>query len=416
MIFAAMIPQILQAIMGSGAVAIPAMTAATGAAGAAGGTVGAATAAAPASSATGSPIGSVTGNATDFGEATGSIGATGKVPMGGAGGMQVGGGKPLEVGPGQRYGGTGGSGGGESAWRQNTGDISEGEPMPPKPAEEWLPYKVPKSGFGRFAQRLGGNDPALGNSRYLTNKYQFGEQKAMQMEMQQNQFNQQNQMQNSQQSHQSGESAKARQAQEEQERERRGWQTQRDANQFTFQNAIHQNEMQQRARELAQRQSAQNTERMDTLAGSTGTYDPILQNDRLNQLYNQRVNAPHPIGSNAFWSPENPDSINILDRGADPSFDMGDPSRGIAPRMVPARPPGVISQTIGGSGAMPNLPPMPGAGLGGSGIYADPSRLQYNPATDPTPNFRAGPMANSLDALLEKFGGRRPLTYPAAPR
>ena len=409
MIFAAMIPQILQAIMGSGAVAIPAMTAATGAAGAAGGTVGAATAAAPASSATGSPIGSVTGNATDFGEAAGSIGTTGKMPTGGAGGMQVGGSKPLEVGPGQRYGGTGGTGR-ESGWQGNTGDVAEGDPMPPKPAEEWLPYKVPKSGFGRFAQRLGGNDPALGNSRYLANKYQFGEQKAMQMEMQQNQFNQQNQMQNSQQSHQSGESAKARQAQEEQERERRGWQAQRDANQFTFQNAIHQNEMQQRARELAQRQSAQNTERMDTLAGSTGTYDPILQNDRLNQLYNQRVNAPHPIGSNAFWSPENPDSINILDRGADPSFDMGDPSRGIAPRMVPARPPGVISQTIGGSGAMPAAPAGP--------VQVDPSRLQFMPpAAAPAPAANLSPVYSWADRLMDQYIPGRPVRYPtAAPR
>jgi len=398
-----MIPQILQAIMGSGAVAVPAMTAATGAAGAAGGTVGAATAAAPASSATGSPIGSVTGNATDFGEATGSIGAMGKMPTGGAGGMQVGGSKPLEVGPGQRYGGTGGAGE-RSGWQQNTGDVSEGDAMPAAPAQEWLPYKVPKTGFGRFAQRLGGQDPALGNSRYLANKYQLGEQKAMQMELENQRFGNQSQLQQSQQSHSSSESTKARQAQEEQERERRGWQAQRDANQFTFQNAIHQNEMQARARELAQRQSTQNVERMDTLVGSTGTYDPILQNDRLNQLYSRRATAPQPIGSHAFWSPENPDSINLIDPGQDK------PSIGEGGTIIPPRPPGIIPQTIGGSGAMPATPAGP--------VQVDPSRLQFTPpAAASAPAANLSPVYSWADRLMDQYIPGRPVRYPtAAPR
>lgn len=399
--------------MGSGAVAIPAMTAATGAAGAAGGTVGGATAAAPASSATGSPIGSVTGGATDFGEATGSIGAMGKMPTGGAGGMQVGGSKPLEVGPGQRYGGTDGASRG--GWQQNTGDISEGEPMPPKPADEWLPYKVPKTGFGRFAQRLGGQDPALGNSRYLANKYQLGEQKAMQIELENQKFNNQNSLQQRQQQHQSSESAKDREAKERLLREQRGIDATRDENEWRFRNAIHQNEMQQRARELAYRQSEANLGRMEERAGTLGTYDPILQNDRLNQLYSRRAMAPQPIGSNAFWSPENPDSINLLDRGADAYTDMGNPDMGIKPRTIPARPPGIISSTIGGSGAIPNLPPMPDAGLGGSGVYADPSRLRYNTAKSPATN--APPVYSWADRLMDQYIPGRPVRYPtAAPR
>lgn len=402
MIFAALIPQLLSAIMGSGAVAVPAMTAATGAAGAAGGTVGGATATAPASSATGSAIGSVTGGATDFGEATGSIGATGKVPMGGAGGMQVGGGKPLEVGPGQRYGGTGGSGGG-SAWQQNTGDLSEGDPMPPKPASEWLPYEVPKSGFGRFLQRLGGNDPALGNSRYLANKQMFGEQKAMQMELENQRYNNQNKLQQSQQAHSSGESAKARQAQEEQERARRGWEATRDANRFTFENAIHVNELNQRARELAYRQSEANLGRMDALAGSTGTYDPIAQQDRLNQLYNRRANAPQPLGSNAFWSPQDPNNIGIFDRGADASLGEGG-------TIIPPRPPGIISSTIGGSGQMPAAPAGP--------VQVDPSRLQFMPpAPASAPAANLSPVYSWADRLMDQYIPGRPVRYPtAAPR
>lgn len=386
MFFGQFIPTILQAIFGSGANAIPAMTAAAGGAGAAGGTVGGAapTVAAPTVDpiiAEGEPMTpTISGSVGAGGNVAGAGGGSG--PLGGSGGAQVGGTKPLEVGAGGRYGGT------ERDGSRPTASQISGVP------DDWLPYKVPTNGFERAMQRWGGNDPAARNAEFLANKQKFGMQQAMEMEKQarseQGMWNRQKDDQNFRQ----GQQQRRTQAERDAERERRGFQV------------VRENQQNEWAAKNADRVNTLN--RMEDRADKYGTYDPIVQQDTANQMREaqlKRLQAPVSVGAGMVWDPNNPGSIGVIDRGAD-AFNTIGQGGNIIP--IPARPPGISFSPMGGS--VPPAPAPPAPAPNASGVYptANPANLSYTqPATGGNPAW--------LDTILQRISGGRPNMY-SAPR
>ena len=387
--FAALIPTLLKAIMGSGAVAIPAMTGATGAAGAAGGTVGGAI---PDSVVTAEGAPMETGATAGGGVAAGGLG-------GGAGGSPTAPQSPQQIGPGGKYGGTEGAGGMRPTMR-----ASEISGVP----DDWLPYKVPNSGFGRFLQRWGGEDPAAGNARFIANKQQFGMQKAMQMEQDARASADKFKLQDKDQQFQSGENQKRTQAERDLERERRGFQIRRenDQNEWTAKN----------------QDRIANLNRMEENFSRFGyTYDPIEQQDyiakqreyeakvRDSQL--KRLQAPIGLSGGGFFDPET-DTLGMPDRGEEPKL-IGYKPGTTEPITTPGRSPGFVLTPRGGApvpvpvpAPTPIIPPQGSGGM----PAVDPSRLQYLPPTGGAAP-QAAAQESFFDSILKRISGGRPNMY-----
>lgn len=379
--FAALLPTLLKAIMGSGAVAIPAMTGAAGAAGAAGGTVGGAIPDAVVT-AEGAPMADAAG-AAGGGVAAGGLG-------GGAGGSPTAPQSPQQIGPGGKYGGTEGAGGMKPTMR-----ASEISGVP----DDWLPYKVPNSGFGRFVQRWGGEDPAAGNARFIANKQQFGMQKAMQMEQDARASADRFGLQKDDQQFQQGQQQRRTQAERDLERDRRGFQVAREnqQNEWTAKN----------------QDRIANLNRMEDRYDKFGSYDPIVQQDTADQIRAaqlSKLQAPIGLTGGGIWDPNNPGMIGMPDRGSDPMNTIGPDNKIIS---IPGRPPGFTFTPLGGSTTQAAPTMIPPQGMGGAPM-ADPSRLQYLPPTGSAPQTAVGPM-DEVSRILQRLAGSRPTMY-SAPR
>lgn len=365
--------------MGSGAVAIPAMTAAQGAAGAAGGTVGGA---APAAAAAGPPA--------DMLDAGGRIAPT----IGSGGGAQTGGASPLQIGPGGKYGGIEGAGGSRSF--PGGGSQISGVP------DDWLPYQVPKTGFGRFAQRLGGADPAARNAEFLANKQRFGMETAMDMEKQARSEQGMWNRQKDEQGFQQGQQARRTQAERDAERERRGFISQHDWNMAQWRA---QNE-----------ERLKNLDRMEERAARFNSYDPIVQEDTAAQMREAqlgRMQAPVGVGSGMLWDYRNPSQIGVIDRGSDPYTTLGAGGEIVS---VPARQPGVNFVPIGGGSSMPMAAPQSNV------PQVNPNNLEFvappmqPPIGTQQPAAPSGGFLDTLGRWLRTQGGSRPGMYPSSPR
>lgn len=376
--FAALLPTLLKAIMGSGAVAIPAMTGATGAAGAAGGTVGGAI---PDSVVTAEGAPMETGAVAGGGVAAGGLG-------GGAGGSPTAPQSPQQIGPGGKYGGTEGAGGMRPTMR-----ASEISGVP----DDWLPYKVPETGFGRFIQRWGGEDPAAGNARFIANKQQFGMQKAMQMEQDARASADKFGLQEKDQQFQGGQNDKDRETRERMAREARG---------FSDQQRVATEKWTAARQDYTDKMNRMH-EQADKYGGS---YDPIVQQDYAQQVRDAQLSKLHaPVGltGGGIWDPQT-DTIGMPDRGSDPMNTIG-PNNTIL--TIPGRPPGFVFTPRGVS--TPTM--IPPQGMGGGGMPAvDPSRLQYLPPTSGAAP-QAAAQESFFDSILKRISGGRPNMY-SAPR
>lgn len=389
--FAAFLPTLLKAIMGSGAVAIPAMTGAAGAAGAAGGTVGGAGAALP-TAAAGPAVDPILAEGEPMAPTVGSTAGTmGANPSGSGmgGGAQSGGTSPQQISAGGKYGGT------ERDNSRPTAAQISGVP------DDWLPYKVPKTGFGRFAQRLGGADPAARNAEFLMNKQKYGMEAAMDMEKQARESADRFGLQKDDQQFQQGQQQRRTQAERDAERDRRGFVVQ-----------------QQNAQNVWTAKNQEYNRKMDTMEaqhGETGSYDPIVQNDFYTQRREAQLGAlrrPVGMGAGMFYDPQY-EQIGMIQDPVKPSVSLGQDGSII---NNPGSPGGVRFVPRGGYGEEPQMmpPTQPPMGGGGGMPRVDPNNLQFMQPVGATNTAPAGPM-DLISQTIRRIQGSRPFMY-SSPR